>query len=725
MTCTYEFDPAAHDSTSVESRWSCPHEQHASSDYCPFHMAPDEREAAGISAADLTTSLVRKVTDEDGTHATRAFIGAHLPELDLDYVDVESDDQHPVDLRHSTIPGGISVLHGRFEEQLDLRHSTVGGFMADNCDFENGVLCTGTRFTDTVDCFEATVTGDDTEFTEATFTQQALFDEVEFTNDVSFTDAVFEAEASFEGTQFYGRSNETGDNTTFSGAVFNCDVSFLYATFEYTEFRDVLFDGEAAFEKVDASGTVVFTGSEFTAAADFDEVTFGEDVLFDDTLFDEGATFRGVECRGGTALLEDDVSFANAEFGDSVTFEKGSFGYSNFTDTEFIDDVIFERCEFTDDVTFENAQFHGLADFDEVLFDGDSIFTNAVFGGTTTFRGATFNGGTNHLEDDAVFRNATFVGAVDFSDVVCTAADFSEVAFKESADFTDAEFTDSLRLKAVSFGDDTYLNFTEAKIAEGRIIQPEDGWVRFDLTRATVGDVELSAEKPTDERELLDYVRFCDTTFDEFTFSEHTSYLDRNDWNLHGFDDGTCPYDFEVEMTPDVIEKTYLKAKNSASAQSNVKAAGEFRVKRQQHARRKFFEIAADSSEALLTRGQNALRGIENLFLGISCGYGLRLYRITTVFILFPLFAGLLFAVGGSPFETGAGQIAVAELTTFDGLQTLGLNLYFSYITFLTIGYGNIGPIGPAARLVSAFLVYMNVILAGLFLYALIKRSEI
>ena len=723
MTCAYEFDPDAHDATSVDGRWSCPHESHATSDYCPFHMAPAEREAADISAADLTASLVRNLKDD--TDATRAFIGAHFPELDLDYVDVESDDQHPVDLRHTTIPGGISVLHGRFEEQLDLRHSTVGGFMADNCDFENGVLCTGTRFTDTVDCFEATVTGDDTEFTGATFTQETVFDEVVFDNDVSFTDAEFEAEASFEGTQFYGRSNETGDNTTFSGATFEGRVSFLYATFEYIEFRDVRFDGAAVFEQVDASGTVVFSGSEFAAAADFDEVTFAEDVLFDDTRFVEGATFRGVECRGGTAVLEDDASFADAVFGDRVTFERGRFGYSNFSGAEFTGAAVFERSEFTDDVTFENVRFGGVADFDEVLFNGDSLFTNAVFSGAAMFRGAVFNGGTNHLEDDAVFRQATFVDTVDFSEVVCTAADFTDAAFKGSADFTDAAFTDSLRLKAKSFGDDTYLDFTEATIVEGRIVQPEDGWVRFDLTRSTVGDVELSAEEPTDERELLDYVRFCDTTFEGFTFSEHTDYLDRNNWNLHSFDDGSCPYEFAIEMTPDVIEKTYLKAKNSASAQSNVKAAGEFRVKRQQHARRKFFDIAADSSETLLTRGRNALRGIENLFLGISCGYGLRLYRITTVFILFPLFAGLLFAVGGSPFETGAGQITVTELATVDGIQTLGLNLYFAYITFLTIGYGNIGPIGPVARLLSAFLVYMNVILAGLFLYALIKRSEI
>jgi hypothetical protein len=38
--------------------------------------------------------------------------------------------------------------------------------------------CAGTRVARTVGWFEATVTGDDTEFTEAVITQQASFDEV-------------------------------------------------------------------------------------------------------------------------------------------------------------------------------------------------------------------------------------------------------------------------------------------------------------------------------------------------------------------------------------------------------------------------------------------------------------------------------------------------------------------------------------------------------------------
>jgi len=103
----------------------------------------------------------------------------------------------------------------------------------------------------------------------------------------------------------------------------------------------------------------------------------------------------------------------------------------------------------------------------------------------------------------------------------------------------------------------------------------------------------------------------------------------------------------------------------------------------------------------------------------------LRLYRITGVFIISPAIAAVLFALGGPFFETGAGQTTLNGLISGGGLDTLITNIYFSYITFLTIGYGNIAPIGIGAQVIAATLVYLNVILAGLFLYALIKRNEV
>lgn len=722
-TCSYTFDPTTHEGTTVSTDWSCPHDAHGESDYCPFHLGPSEYDTHDLTATAVTDALVDTIKNDD-TDETE-FIGAELRSLELDFRDLESEDQHPIDLRHATIERGITARHSRFEERLDLRHAVLGQLDLNNATLEEGILCSDSVLAGPVNFFEGLTTGGNTDFTGSVFEADVTFDEADFNTDVSFEQARFQGEATFEGADFYGTANSIGDNTTFDDAVFEAATSFFQARFEYASLERATFHDDALFEKATATGSILFTDVVFEAVADFDEVTFQEDVSFRGARFDETATFRGIESHGGAAILDDDLTFEDAVFADRVTFEKGAFRYANFTAVQFGGDAIFQRVTAADDCTFENAVFSGVADFDEMIFDGDADFSSVRFDSDATFRGAEFYGGTNHLADDAIFRHVTFGGDANFSNSLFTSADFVDTAFSGQVNFVGAEFTDAFHLRASSTEEPTSVNCTDATIADGEIIQPREGWVRVDVTRAVLGPVTLSATANADERELLDYFRFCDTTFDGFDFSSHTSYLDRNDWNLHDFE-RSADYESAVEMTPETIEKTYLKAKNNASNQSNIKAAGEFRVKRQQFARRKFFDITTDTSESLGTRVQNLLRGVENWFLGVSCGYGLRLYRIAAVFLVLPFFAGLLFAFGGPAFETGAGQLSsIGMLGTADGLYTLALNIYFSYITFLTVGYGNIGPTGLGARGMAAVLVYLNVILAGLFLYALIKRSEI
>ena len=128
----------------------------------------------------------------------------------------------------------------------------------------------------------------------------------------------------------------------------------------------------------------------------------------------------------------------------------------------------------------------------------------------------------------------------------------------------------------------------------------------------------------------------------------------------------------------------------------------------------------------LATRLKNASRAVENAFLGVTCGHGMRLGRIAAVFVLFPLFPAMLYAFGGPMFSTTIPPLSEASgLFTQEGLSILYRNVHFSYITFLTIGYGYIGPEGAAARAMAGSEVYVNVILSGLVLYCLIKRSEI
>lgn len=720
--CAYTFEPAEHPDTSLTDTWACPHEALPEAAYCPFHMSPDERRQHGITPEAVTTRLVSKLCDSADR---REFVGAHIPRLSLTRMTIEVDTQYPIDLRHTTIPGGITAAHAQIKEQVDLRHSSVGGFDATSCEFADGIQSGHAVFTDDVQFTGADIYHADADFTGVTFESDAVFDSTSFGDNVSFANVTFESTAEFRATRFYGETRSKGDTTDFSNVTVAGAATFDRAILGRGDFADVQFDGAVSFTRVTANGDIDLSRARFADTASFQELTANGDVDLSGAVFTHDVTFTGARFNGGADVVRDDLRCSETTFSAACEFRQAVIGNASFAGATFGGETSFERAEFTERAAFTRAVFDEAADFDEVIFDGDTVFSHVEFEGDANFRGSEFHGSTDYLSDDVTFVNATFYGDAAFQDTRFATANITEVVFEGDANFRGA-VVEELSLHAYSLGDDTYIDFTEAHLDSGSITQPVDGWVRVDLTDATLGDVALTAKQVTDERELLEFFRFCDTRFDGFIFSAHTDYLDRNNWTLHSFDAGGYDGGYAVAMTPQVIERTYLRAKTSASAMGENKAAGEFRVKRQRHARRKFLDIATDSAEDVETRLRNGVRALENAFLGISCGYGLRLYRIAAVFVLVPLVVGFLYAFGGAPFATSADQLdSLGALTTRDGLETLAINIYFSYITFLTIGYGNIGPTGMAARFISAALVYLNVILGGLFLYALIKRSEV
>lgn len=721
--CEYETmieDTGPNGSDSGE--WSCSHPQHDHSNNCIFHMSAEERREHNISEEEIVDQIFAQLKKEG--KESRQFVGANVPELNLDYRDINGVNQYPVDFRYADIDG-ISVNSAEFEEELMLDHATVGYFIGENCTFEDGLSCNFATFTGPVTLTECDLFFEII-FEDAKFQDSVCFDESEFNNDTNFDRAVFEADVSIQAARFKGLSNTVGDNATFENADFSGATTFQHSTFGCVSFANVSFE-DINFSKTTFNGEALFTDTTFNGETELPEMTFNDDASFANVTFHNDVMFSGAQFNGGADVLAEDGDFTDVTFKGSVTFNNSSFGNVVFSRATFEGNTNFENSTFNEVAEFNNCSFLDEADFDEVIFNDDCHFTESVFDGKAYFRGSEFHGGTDHLEDDAKFDNVIFNNEAHFENSIIATGNFVGTKFVKNGQFKDAEI-EELKLQAVSVVEDTYIDFTEATIRDGWISQPEDGWIRFDLTQATLGEVNLKSENPKDQRELLDYFRFCETEFEGFKFSDQTGYLDRNNWNLHSFDLGELSdYRPAVAMSPDVIERTYLNAKTSASGNGNNKAAGEFRVKRQQHARQKFYKIATDSAETIGSRFRNFLRASENLFLGITCGHGLRLYRIGGVFLLFPLLASLLFTFGGPAFTTnGTNQLtSIAQLASWGGLETLGMNGYFSYITFLTIGYGNIGPTGVGARMLSAFLVYGNVVLGGLFFYALIKRSEI
>ena len=693
-----------------------------------LERSPVERERRDITPTDVRDALLDVV--RRGDERDKMFEGCTFPELVFDYLDVGSENQHPVVFRDCAFTGGVRAVHADVRVPIRFENCTVAGFELEGARFEYDLVLPGTEVTDEFDGVEARFDRD-AHFGSVTFAAPVTMDEATFSDDTSFEDATFEQAASFEAATFAGISNELDDNASFDGATFDATASFRQATFGFASFEGVTFRARANFEEVRFDGDVAFTRCTFLGEADFDEARFGEDASFADCDFAKAAVFRGATFEGGARTLQDDVRFTDVTFQADVNFRDALFRYANFGRAVFDGHAMFEEARFDADADFEATTFAGEADFDEARFDGDADFTGADFEQPAVFRGAIFEGEAQHLEKNAIFEDVHFAEEADFDNATFTSANFRGTQFGGVIDFAGAEFTDEIDFRAEAADDDTYVDFTDAILKEGKIVQPEEHWVRYDFTLASIGDLTLEAEQPGGHREILDYFRFCNTEFDEFDgyefdFSAHTYYLDRNDWNLHAFDDTPTDHEHALAMTPENVETTYLKAKKAASGGGYVKAAGEFRVQRQRHARQKHVAIVRDAAADVRTRISNASRAVENYFLDVACGYGMRLGRILVVFLVAPLFPALLYAFGGPAFRTGAGQLSsVGALATPEGQTILFENLHFSYITFLTIGYGNIGPQGALARILAGLEVYLSIVLGGLVLYALIKRSEL
>lgn len=720
-SCAYTHTNVS--ASSLEEPWHCPHDVGEGHERCVFHHSDTERDEAGISEHDVHCRFVSAL--ESGDPDRRAFVGATLPGLNFDHVDFDHDDQHLLDLRHATILGDFVASDARFEEGVDLRDATLGAFRATDASFSDGLLCQRATFEGDVDCYGGIFTGNDAVFTGATFEGAVRFDEATFADPAVFEDATFSEEATFLGTEFHGRSIDIDDGTTFDGATFEDVVRFTHTQFQATSFEGTLFTDAVRFEDMTATAAVSFDRATFESVADFDGSTFEDDASFAAATFHDVTQFRGVTFEGGGAVLRDDADFSGVQFGDAVSFESGVVGAVCFDEVAFDADACFRDVSFRRTARFEATRFAGEAVFDEATFDAGATFEDATFAALASYRGVEFRGSNDHDSASVTFDEVTVEGDANFHHVSCTAASFWEVRFDGDVCFAESEFTEQVDLKVCHVASDTAVNFTDATLARGAVVQPETGWVRYDLTRATVGDVVFGVEGAED-RDLFDYLRFCDTRFEGFDFTAHAHYLTRASWRLHEFDDEELEYEYAVEMTPLSIEKTYQRAKTSASAEGDVEASGKFRFKRQQYARESYYDVACDPDEPVSTRIRNGQRVCENLFLGITCGHGMRLYRIAAVFAFFPLFPALLYVFGGPWFRTEAGQIhSLGELASPGAIETIASAVHFSYITFLTIGYGNVVAEGRLALAMVSLEAYASVVLGGLFIYVLVKRSEL
>lgn len=433
----------------------------------------------------------------------------------------------------------------------------------------------------------------------------------------------------------------------------------------------------ARFGSLDLAHAIVESSDNFPIDlrhATFDDTTTWKYAIVRQPLRLEGATFHDAAYFTETAF-ENEVYFTKATFHDVGRFIEASFTAGGwFYDAQF------------DEANFSLARFGGRADFIQAHF-GRVHLREAEFSHRVDFKQTTF--------EHAMFWGAEFDGDVSFSEAsIPEQVDFRQTRFTERCDFSQLTVPES----------GASLDFGEATIAQGALLQPPDGTLIYDLSGATIGDVTLAESPPPDG--LFSKYRFLNTTFEGFEFAPYRDSLNSADWKIHGTELVSGVEGSDTEPSAGELESTYLKVKNGANTVGDTRAAAEFFRKEMLYRRYQYVPTIRDAGASWRARTAAAWRWGANLLLDVTAGYGERPSRVVTssvgvILVFAALFAG---ATETPPYGSSIGY------------------LILSLESFITLVLGGAEDVTePLIRLLAEVEGFIGAFLIALFVFTLTR----
>lgn len=475
------------------------------------------------------------------------------------------------------------------------------------------------------------------------------------------------------------------------GPALRHDAGISSATLRDAFLADIEADDPSRREYADIELTGLDLSSLVLDGHDVGHITF-RDVTVEGTLDFSGSIVRHpieiVDCEIGrldatAASFEMDVTVDGTAFGApsgaSTCFRarRGSFDRSlQISDIRFEGNVAFPLCDVAGWLDFDGVTVTGRAHFPN-LSVGRAQFVATTFQGAVEFAGAT--------GEQAVFDRVR----VDGGDGIL---DLSEGNFELLRVVPDAEFECDL---------------TRATVSAGRLDQPADAHALYDLTDATVGDVDLDCEPAT-----FDRYRFYRTQFDGFPFASYRRVLRANRFCIHEYVGDPADAD-SVEG----LEHTYLEAKQGASESGDSETESMFFVRELRYRRRRYAAHARRAEFSLAHRFDATVRWLTNGFLDLIAGYGERPQR-TLLLSLAVILGSALAYPATEGLTTGDAVVRYASHGSPAALD----GLYFSIVTFATLGLGDVHPVGDVGRFVAASEGIVGAFLTAVFVFSLGRR---
>jgi uncharacterized protein YjbI with pentapeptide repeats len=724
--------------------WECPHDALDGAEYCPFHTDPEDV-PDDVDEGERFIEAVNEssaVDDEETARRRKEFVGATFGAFDIEEATLDGGEEHPIRLDHARFARGVN---------------------AENAVFEQTVLATWARFE--AGDGETTDEIGKTSFREAEFGDgEVSFREAEFGDgEVSFREAEFgDGEVSFVGAEF-------GDGeVSFVGAEFgDGEVSFREAEFG---------DGEVSFGEAEfGDGEVSFVGAEFgDGEVSFQEAEFGNRrvsflradfgdglVLFSFAEFGNGeVSFRLVEFGDGSVSFsfaefgDGKVSLSFAEFGDgkvSLSYSQFGDGEVSFQNSEFGDgEVSFQNSEFGDgEVSFESATVVASLSFLDTRFDAKSRLSLAdgEFGGDVKF-GSRDDASVPYMQHPMDFSGATFRRALEFRDGIdsTTSTEQSEqeapqfdVVFAGDVDFSDVTFPDGVDFSATRFPPDadfTGATLEDADFSGADVTGADDiSEASFDganLTGANFSRAELAGA--SFERARLSRAELLGTNFagaklygallGDARINRGTEFWLAEDDHRREPDGSPGPVRALRRVKMAVREREpycpYDPRYRGSDGEPNLEKAGEVYTTLETLARNN--SLPGLASECFLGRKDVQLREywrdgdtgmvVRSLTPNLVARYGESPARVLGTGAVTVLACGLLYNAFDLVEHADSGNPA-----------TLFESLYFSGLTFTTLGYGDFTPANELGQVLAVAETSMGVVLLAILVFVFGRRA--
>lgn len=512
-----------------------------------------------------------------------------------------------------------------------------------------------------------------------------------FAGEVLFHCATFEDRVALDGT-------DVGGLLGFARATFREGISLDGVAVDGDAvFWESRVEGEFRAKGLAVDGETNCSDLELVGSMDVEATFRGELNLSTATLtsVDDYDFFRvDAACHGpvtmGGAAVDGHLAFDGSVFHEFAYMAGSDYRAVDFGEVVCHDDVALNGSTFGGNVWFRGTEFEGRLDLREATFEADCTFQDAVVSGGLRAADATFRKGlaTAYRDDDGVHRS-TFEGDVDLARADLTGLDLAHAplsgAVLRNADLTDADLTGA--------------DLRGADLEGAR------------LSRATLFDANLAG------------AGFYGGVFGEARIDAGTRF-----WP----DDGRPALVYESAGTgkagrTDGGESTVARAADGGD--DLRRAAGAYRAV-EQLARGNAFP--ALQSRAFVRRQdvhrrRQAAEGEWGRWLRSTAArlvllYGESPWRVIGVSVATVVLCGLVYPFGLFERTAPDGPPLPAVDSVADWLSVLPESLYFSTLTFTTLGFGDFRPVGWG-RLLATFETGLGVTLLALLVFVLGRRA--